>query len=94
MTNHEIAYICGFLKELEGHYANASCNDMRLKATPENKEMAEAAERQAMGSSFDGLDISKGFIHTFDDGIVTYLRTKLMAEHNLTDKDVPVIDSP
>lgn len=62
------------LKLAEDEFENHGCNEYFLKDTPENRKIAQAAERATRGR-FDGsneLCIIDGDICTYDDMLMAY----------------------
>lgn len=96
MTKNEIAYILGFLNELDDKFGNDGCNDMYLPDTPENRELYIAAAtldleetgEEEIESVEDALR-GKKKIGTNNLMILAYLRKKLMEEYSLTKKEIP-----
>ena len=77
MTKAEVKILDDMLEDLDNHYGNAGCNDMKLEDTPENRQIVELAEKDA--GFVEKLSVSKGKILTTDFVILSYLRKRLLA---------------
>jgi len=76
LTSNELALIAGFLGQLGDRFSNDGCEDYSLPDTPENRQLATAAHAHCK-FDVDGLNISRGKIHTQNTMIVAYLADKI-----------------
>lgn len=95
LTKNEIAYVVGFLNELENEFSNASCNDMFLPDTPENKRMIKEASIEEMGNDFNEdwlkahMTNGEMKIGTNNHTILNYLKRKLIKTAGLKENEIP-----
>ena len=87
LTQAEADALKEFLNQLEEFFENAGCNDMYLKNTPENKQLAKDAtsllmEPEDAEECLKEIDEAKGknFI-TMDTTILQYLQLKLFGKN-------------
>lgn len=88
MTKHEMIFVVSFLEDLNDGYSNDGCNDLDLKATPENIELAIVATKNETGEDEEFKPNKKGNICCINTFIVLELQKRIMNEFGITKKDL------
>jgi len=84
-----MTFVVAFLKDLSDQYSNDGSNDLFLKATNENIELAKTSEENQTGETDIEFKINNGKICCNNMFVVDELADRVMKEFDIKEKELP-----